>query len=91
MMERIVGGLVMVVLWLGIWLSPMLLTMVMSSFVVWGWLGADYLVNHIAMVLILAAGMGLVPACWLSERVRKDRGLINFHGMLMNNKELNKP
>jgi len=84
-MERIVGGLVMAVLWLGIWLSPM------SSLVVWGWLGADYLVNHIAMVLILAAGMGLVPACWLSERVRKGRGLINFHGMLMNNKELNKP
>ena len=58
MMERIVGGLVMAVLWLGIWLSPMLLTMAMSSLVVWGWLGADYLVNHIAMVLILAAGMG---------------------------------
>ena len=36
-MERIVGGLVMVVLWLGIWLSPMLLTMAMSSLVVWGW------------------------------------------------------
>lgn len=47
--------------------------------------------NHIAMVLILAAGMGMVPACWLSERVRKGRGLIHFHGMLMNNKELNKP
>ncbi|GJB99487.1 hypothetical protein ACK3Z1_17825 [Aeromonas caviae] len=91
MMERIVGGLVMAVLWLGIWLSPMLLTMAMSCLVVWGWLGADYLVNHVAMVLILAAGMGLVPACWLSERVRKGRGLIHFHGMLMNNKELNKP
>ncbi|WP_236752756.1 hypothetical protein [Aeromonas caviae] len=91
MMERIVGGLVMVVLWFGIWLSPMLLTMAMGSLVVWGWLGADYLVNHIAMVLILAAGMGLVPACWLSERVRKGRVLIHFHGMLMNNKELNKP
>ncbi|NKD16692.1 hypothetical protein HED45_11370 [Aeromonas caviae] len=90
-MERIVGGLVMVVLWFGIWLSPMLLTMAMGSLVVWGWLGADYLVNHIAMVLILAAGMGLVPACWLSERVRKGRVLIHFHGMLMNNKELNKP
>ncbi len=90
-MERIVGGLVMAVLWLGIWLSPMLLTMAMSCLVVWGWLGADYLVNHVAMVLILAAGMGLVPACWLSERVRKGRGFIHFHGMLMNNKELNKP
>ena len=36
----------------------MLLTMAMSSLVVWGWLGADYLVNHIAMVLILLPGWG---------------------------------
>ncbi|MNJ59600.1 hypothetical protein D3C77_552950 [compost metagenome] len=47
--------------------------------------------NNIAMVLTLAAVLGLLPACWLSERVRKRHGLLRFHGMLMNNRELNKP
>ena len=78
-------------LWLGIWLSPMLLTMAAACLMVWGWQGADYLVNNIAMVLTLAAGLGLLPACWLSERVRKRHGLLRFHGILMNNRELNKP
>ena len=41
--------------------------------------------------LMLAAGLGLLPACWLSERVRKRHGLLRFHGILMNNRELNKP
>ena len=45
----------------------------------------------VAMVLTLAAGLGLLPACWLSERVRKRHGLLRFHGILMNNRELNKP
>ena len=49
------------------------------------------MVNNIAMVLTLAAGLGLLPACWLSERVRKRHGLLRFHGILMNNRELNKP
>ncbi|MGL5812163.1 MAG: hypothetical protein ACRCYW_02350 [Aeromonas sp.] len=91
MVEKFVGGLVVAALWLGIWLSPMLLTMVVACLMVWGWQGADYLVAHIAMVLALAAGAGLLPACWLSERVRKGMGLLTLHGWLMNNKELNKP
>ena len=91
MIERIVAGLLSAVLWLGVWLSPMLLTMAMACLLVWGWQGADYLVSHIAMVLALAAGLGLLPACWLSERVRKRHGLLLFHGMLMNNRELNQP
>ncbi|MNJ19530.1 hypothetical protein D3C77_138520 [compost metagenome] len=91
MIEGIVGGLLLATLWLGIWLSPMLLTMAAACLMVWGWQGADYLVNNIAMVLTLAAGLGLLPACWLSERVRKRHGLLRFHGILMNNRELNKP
>jgi len=71
MSERIVAGLLSAVLWLGVWLSPMLLTMAMACLLVWGWQGEDYLVSHIAMVLALAAGLGLLPACWLSERVRQ--------------------
>ena len=51
----------------------------------------DTLRNNVAMVLTLAAGLGLLPACWLSERVRKRHGLLRFHGILMNNRELNKP
>ena len=47
--------------------------------------------NNIAIVLTLAAVLGLLPACWLSERARKRHGLLRFHGMLMNNRELNKP
>ncbi|WP_421189224.1 hypothetical protein [Aeromonas sanarellii] len=91
MIERVVGGLLTAVLWLGVWLSPMLLTMAMVCLVVWGWLGAEYLVSHIVMVLALAASLGLFPACWLSERVRRRHGLPGFYGMLMNNRELNKP
>lgn len=91
MVEKLVGGLLVVVLWLGIWLSPMLLTMAAACLMVWGWQGADYLVAHIVMVLALAAGAGLIPACWLSERVRKGPGLLTLHGWLMNNRELNKP
>lgn len=91
MIESIVGGLLLAALWLGVWLSPMLLTMAAACLMVWGWQGADYLVNNIAMVLTLAAGLGLLPACWLSERVRKRHGLLRFHGILMNNRELNKP
>ncbi|MGY3856941.1 hypothetical protein [Aeromonas intestinalis] len=91
MIEKVVGGLVMAALWFGIWLSPMLLTMAAACLMVWGWQGADYLVANIAMVLTLAAGAGLLPACWLSERVRKGTGLLTLHGWLMNNKELNKP
>ena len=91
MIKRIVAGLWSAVLWLGVWLSPMLLTMAMACLLVWGWQGADYLVSHIAMVLALAAGLGLLPACWLSERVRKRHELLRFHGMLMNNRELNQP
>ena len=91
MIEGIVGGLLLATLWLGIWLSPMLLTMTAACLMVLGWQGADYLVNNVTMVLILAAGLGLLPACWLSERVRKRHGLLRFHGILMNNRELNKP
>lgn len=89
MVERIVGAMLAAALWLGLWLSPMLLIMATACLLVWGGLGTDYLVNNIAMVLALAAGMGLVPACWLSERVRRRHGLLGFYGMLMNNRELN--
>lgn len=91
MVERIAAGLLLAALWLGIWLSPILLTMAAACLMVWGWQGADYLVSNILMVLMLAAGIGLVPACWLSERVRKGPGLLTLHGWLMNNRELNKP
>lgn len=90
MVERIVGAMLAAALWLGLWLSPMLLIMATACLLVWGWQGGDYLVNNIAMVLALAAGMGLVPACWLSERVRRRHGLLGFYGMLMNNRELNR-
>ena len=62
MIEGIVGGLLLATLWLGIWLSPMLLTMAAACLMVWGWQGADYLVNNIAMVLTLAAVRCLLPA-----------------------------
>ena len=39
MIERIVAGLLSAVLWLGVWLSPMLLTMAMACLLVWGWQG----------------------------------------------------
>lgn len=91
MVERIVGGALLAVLWLGIWLSPLLLTMAAGCLLIWGWQGAEYLVTNIAMVLVLAAGLGLLPACWLSERARRGPGLLKFHGWLMNNRELNKP
>ena len=91
MVERLVAGLLSAVLWLGLWLSPMLLIMATACLGVWGVMGGDYLVSHIAMVLGLAAGIGFVPACWLSERVRRGPGLLGFYGMLMNNRELNKP
>lgn len=91
MIERIVGALLTVALWLALWLSPMLLTMAAACGLVWGWQGGDYLVAHITMVLAVAAGVGLLPACWLSERIRRRHGLLNFHAMLMNNRELNNP
>ena len=42
------------------------------------------------MIESIVGGL-LLPACWLSERVRKRHGLLRFHGILMNNRELNKP
>ena len=83
MIEGIVGGLLLAALWLGVWLSPMLLTMAAACLMVWGWQGADYLVNNIAMVLTLAAVLVLLPACWLSERARKRHDLLRLDRMAM--------
>lgn len=90
-MGRILTGLLSAALWLALWLSPMLLTMAAACLVVWGWQGGDYLVAHFATVLWLAAGAALLPACWLTERIRRRHGLLRFHAMLMNNRELNHP
>lgn len=54
-MQRIIGSLLAVALWLTVWLSP------------------------------------LLPALWLTERVRRRHGVLNFYAMLMNNRELNRP
>jgi hypothetical protein len=46
---------------------------------------------HLRTVLLIAGAIGLLPALWLTERVRRRHGVLNFYAMLMNNKELNRP
>ncbi|AXV33884.1 hypothetical protein BFW41_08115 [Aeromonas hydrophila] len=90
-MQRIIGSLLAVALWLTVWLSPLLLTMAVGCLLVWAVQGDDYLVMHLRTVLLIAGAIGLLPALWLTERVRRRHGVLNFYAMLMNNKELNRP
>lgn len=90
-MQRIIGSLLAVILWLTVWLSPLLLTMAAGCLLVWAVQGDDYLVMHFRTVLLTAGAVGLLPALWLTERVRQRHGVLNFYAMLMNNKELNSP
>ncbi|AGM44628.1 hypothetical protein [Aeromonas hydrophila] len=90
-MQRIIGSLLAVVLWLTVWLSPLLLTMAAGCLLVWAVQGDDYLVMHLRTVLLIAGAIGLLPALWLTEQVRRRHGVLNFYAMLMNNKELNRP
>ena len=90
-MQRIIGSLLAVVLWLTVWLSPLLLTMAAGCMLVWAVQGDDYLVMHFRTVLLIAGAVGLLPSLWLTERVRRRHGVLNFYAMLMNNKELNSP
>lgn len=86
-MQRIIGSLLAVALWLTVWLSPLLLTMAAGCLLVWAVQGDDYL----RTVLLIAGAIGLLPALWLTERVRRRHGVLNFYAMLMNNRELNRP
>lgn len=88
-MQRIIGSLLAVALWLTVWLSPLLLAMAAGCMLVWAVQGDDYLVMHFRTVLLTAGAVGLLPALWLTERVRRRYGVLNFYAMLMNNKELN--
>ncbi|WCH28913.1 hypothetical protein [Aeromonas salmonicida] len=88
-MQRIIGSLLTVALWLTVWLSPLLLAMVAGCMLVWAVQGDDYLVMHFRTVLLTAGAVGLLPALWLTEQVRRRYGVLNFYAMLMNNKELN--
>ncbi|MFZ3401759.1 hypothetical protein LCG94_00250 [Aeromonas salmonicida] len=88
-MQRIIGSLLAVALWLTVWLSPLLLAMAAGCMLVWAVQGDEYLVRHFRTVLLTAGAVGLLPALWLTERVRRRYGVLNFYAMLMNNKELN--
>ncbi len=88
-MQRIIGSLLAVALWLTVWLSPLLLAMATGCMLVWAVQGDDYLVMHFRTVLLTAGAVGLLPALWLTERVRRRYGVLNFYAMLMNNEELN--
>lgn len=68
-MQRIIGSLWGVALWLTVWLSPLLLAMAAGCMLVWAVQGDDYLVMHFRTVLLTAGAVGLLPALWLTERV----------------------
>ncbi|MFB3240474.1 hypothetical protein Q7C15_17000 [Aeromonas salmonicida] len=47
-MQRIIGSLLAVALWLTVWLSPLLLAMAAGCMLVWAVQGDDYLVDALS-------------------------------------------
>ena len=88
-MQRIIGSLLAVELWLTVWLSPLLLAISAGCMLVWAVQGDDYLVMHFRTVLLTAGAVVLLPALFFIFLVRMRYGVLNFYAMLMNNKELN--
>lgn len=85
---RLMAGLLEALLWLALLLCP-LLGMVALAFGLDALLfGGQSLVEQWRLIAVTALVCALPMAVYLTERVRREVGLLNLYGRLMRNSEL---
>ena len=85
---RLIVGLLEALLWLGLLLCPLLAMLALAFGLDAALFGGQSLVEQWRLIAVTALVCALPMAVYLTERVRREFGLLNLYARLLRNPEL---
>ena len=85
---RLIAGLLAALLWLGLLLCPLLAMLALAFGLDAALFGGQVLVAQWRLIAVTALVCALPMAVYLTERVRREVGLLNLYARLLRNPEL---
>lgn len=85
---RLIAGLLAALLWLGLLLCPLLAMLALAFGLDAALFGGQVLVTQWRLIAVTALVCALPMAVYLTERVRREFGLLNLYARLLRNPEL---
>ena len=85
---RLIAGLLAALLWLGLLLCPLLAMLALAFGLDAALVGGQVLVAPWRLIAVTALVCALPMAVYITERVRREFGLLNLYARLLRNPEL---